>query len=75
MDVEFSETSSRGHASLITIHGFRVQSYGERVSPGFTRGLRRLSERGTDDPGQLNEWLDRFATAETLDDVGIGTPA
>ncbi len=28
----------------------------------------------THDPEQLDEWLDRFATAETLDDVGIGTP-
>lgn len=31
--------------------------------------------RATDDPDQLDEWLDRFATAESLDDVGIGTPA
>ncbi len=30
--------------------------------------------RATDDPEQLDEWLDRFATAATLDDVGIGTP-
>jgi hypothetical protein len=30
--------------------------------------------RGTHDPEQLDEWLDRFATAETLDDVGIGMP-
>ena len=50
MDMEFSETSSRGHASLVTIHGFRVQSYGKRLSPGFKRGLRRLAERGFDDP-------------------------
>jgi hypothetical protein len=27
--------------------------------------------RATDDPEQLDEWLDRFATAETLDEVGI----
>jgi hypothetical protein len=47
MDIEFSETSSR---SLATIHGFRVQSYGRRLSPGFKRGLRRLAERGFDDP-------------------------
>jgi hypothetical protein len=31
--------------------------------------------RATDDPEQLDEWLDRFATAQTLDDIGIGTPA
>ncbi len=30
--------------------------------------------RATHDPEQLDEWLDRFATAETLDEVGIGTP-
>lgn len=30
--------------------------------------------RGTEDPEQLDEWLDRFATAATLDDVGIGSP-
>lgn len=29
----------------------------------------------TDDLEQLDEWLERFATAETLDDVGIGSPA
>ena len=50
MDVEFSETNSRGHTSLATIHGFRVQSYGKRLSPGFKKGLRRLAERGFDDP-------------------------
>ena len=50
IDMEFSGTSSRGHTSLDTIHGFRVQSYGKRVSPGFKRGLRRLAERGFDDP-------------------------
>lgn len=31
--------------------------------------------RATDDADQLDEWLDRFATAETLEDVGIGVPA
>ena len=30
--------------------------------------------RTTHDPEQLDQWLDRFATAATLDDVGIGTP-
>ena len=50
MDMRFSETISRGHTSLATIHGFRVQSYGKRLSPGFKRGLRRLAERGFDDP-------------------------
>ena len=50
MDMGFSETSSRGHSSLVTIHGFRVQSYGKRLSPGFKRGFRRLAERGFDDP-------------------------
>ena len=31
--------------------------------------------RATNDPEQLDEWLDRFATAETLDEVGIEVPA
>ena len=31
--------------------------------------------RTTNDPEQLDEWLDRFATAETLEEVGIGVPA
>ncbi len=31
--------------------------------------------RATDDPEQLDEWLDLVVTAESLDDVGIGTPA
>jgi hypothetical protein len=30
--------------------------------------------RATHAPDQLDEWLDRFATAETLEKVGIGTP-
>jgi hypothetical protein len=30
--------------------------------------------RATDDPQQLDEWLDRFATATTLGDIGIGAP-
>jgi len=30
--------------------------------------------RATNDPEQLDEWLDRFATAETLDEVGIEVP-
>jgi hypothetical protein len=34
---------------MATIHGFRVESYGKRLSPGFKRGLRRLAERGFDD--------------------------
>ena len=50
MDTESPETSSPRHSSLATIHGFRVQSYGKRLSPGFTRALRRLAERGFDDP-------------------------
>ena len=50
MNTKFSKTSSRGHTPLATIHGFRVQSYGRRLSPGFKRGLRRLAERGFDDP-------------------------
>ena len=29
----------------------------------------------TNDPEQLDEWLDRFATAEALDEVGIEVPA
>ncbi len=49
MTMEFSETSRRGHTSQATIHGFRVQSYGKRLSPGFNRGLRRLAERDFDD--------------------------
>jgi hypothetical protein len=31
--------------------------------------------RATNDPEQLVEWLDRFATAKALDEIGIGTPA
>jgi len=31
--------------------------------------------RATNDPEQLDEWLDRFATAETLKQVGIEVPA
>ena len=31
--------------------------------------------RATNAPEQLDEWLDRFATAETLDEVGIEVPA
>ena len=31
--------------------------------------------RGTDDPQQLNAWLDQVVTAETLDEVGIQVPA
>jgi hypothetical protein len=46
MDVEVSATSNRGRSSLVTIHGFRVQSYGQPVSPGFKKGLKRLAERG-----------------------------
>ena len=48
MDME-SETSSRVCTSLTTIHGFHVQSYGKRLSPGFRRGLKRLAEKGFDD--------------------------
>ena len=50
MDTGSSETRSSGHSTLATIHGFRVQSYGKRLSTGFTRALRRLAERGFDDP-------------------------
>ena len=50
MDTEFPETSSCRSTSLATIHGFRVQSYGKRLSPGFKRALRRLEETGFDDP-------------------------
>ena len=50
MDVDLSATSSRGQSSVVTIQGFRVQSYGERISPGLKKGLRRLAERGFDDP-------------------------
>ena len=50
MNTKFSKTSSRGRTPLATIHGFRVQSYGKRLSPGFKRGLRRLAERDFDDP-------------------------
>lgn len=49
MDVEVSATSNRGRSSLVTIHGFRVQSYGQPVSPGFKKALRRLEERAFDD--------------------------
>lgn len=50
MDAELPAPSSRDHSSLLTIHGFRVQSYGERISPGFKKGLRRLAARGFADP-------------------------
>jgi hypothetical protein len=50
MDAELSAINSRGHTSLVTIHGFRVQSYGDRISRGFRKGLKRLAERGFNDP-------------------------
>lgn len=50
MDADPSTTSDRDLSSVVTIHGFRVQSYGERISPGLKRGLRRLAERGFHDP-------------------------
>jgi hypothetical protein len=50
MDAELSAPSRRHQSSLVTIHGFQVQSYGERISPGFKKGLRRLAERGFADP-------------------------
>lgn len=50
VDMDFSETSSRDPALLPLVHGFRVQSYGKTLSAGFKRGLRRLAERGFDDP-------------------------
>jgi len=50
MNTESPETTSSAHSTLATIHGFRVQSYGKRLSTGFTRALRRLAERGFDDP-------------------------
>jgi len=31
--------------------------------------------RATDDPEQLDEWLDQVVTAQTLDEVGIEVPA
>jgi hypothetical protein len=50
MDTESRDTSRCGENSLPTIHGFRVQSYGRCVSTGFKRALRRLQDRGFDDP-------------------------
>ena len=50
MDTESPQPSNPRHISLVTIHGFRVQSYGQRVSPSFKRALRRLAERGFNDP-------------------------
>jgi hypothetical protein len=47
---EFRGTISGDDSSLVTLHGFRVQSYGEPITPGFKKGLRRLAERGFDDP-------------------------
>jgi hypothetical protein len=32
------------------MYGFRVQSYGRRVSTGFKRALKRLQDKGLDDP-------------------------
>jgi hypothetical protein len=49
MNTKLSETISRSHTSLATIYGFRLQSYGKRLSPGFKRGLRRLAEKRFDD--------------------------
>ncbi len=31
--------------------------------------------RATNDPEQLDEWLDQVVTAKTLEEVGIGVPA
>lgn len=50
MDTGSSETNSLRHPSLTSIDGFRVQCDGQRLSPGFKRALRRLRERGFDDP-------------------------
>lgn len=50
MDIKSTAANSGDHPSLVTIHGFRVQSYGEAISPSFQKGLRRLAERGFDDP-------------------------
>ena len=50
MDTESPQPRSPRHTSLVTIHGFRVQSYGQRLSHSFKRALRRLAERGFNDP-------------------------
>lgn len=50
MDAEKELSATSDDSSLVTIHGFQVQSYGERISPSFKKGLRRLAERGFADP-------------------------
>lgn len=44
------EMNNSGGWSIATIYGFRVESYGSPLSRGFKRGLKRLRERGYDDP-------------------------
>jgi hypothetical protein len=61
----------------------RTQGQLETARATLVRQLRRrfgeLPEEtvrvieSTSDLDQLNTWLDRFATAETLDDVGVGS--
>lgn len=46
VEAESSDANGPTRAPFVEICGFRVQSYGRRVSPSFRRGLRRLSERG-----------------------------
>jgi len=50
VDRERMNANSGGHSSLATVYGFWVESYGNRLSREFLRGLRRLAERGFDDP-------------------------
>lgn len=50
MSAEQQATSDRTAASEITVHGFRVQTYGESLSTTFKNGLKQLKDRGFCDP-------------------------
>lgn len=50
MTVNSTATHSDAPTSLATIHGYRVQSYGRRITSGLKKGLIRLAERGFHDP-------------------------
>ena len=50
MDMTSLRTNTDRDVPTGMVHGFRVQSYGKRLPPGFRRGLKRLAERGFTDP-------------------------
>ena len=60
-------------AGLLTRQQTLVRQLGRRfgsVPPELVNVVE-----GSDDVDQLDEWLDRFATAQTLEEIGIGESA